>query len=254
MWSPIICLWGGDSSGMVFSPLHSLNHTSFLGSTRGKFVGTACTNQCQHHYTLDNQLPQETLWLKTFNHPSQFQLSLCLFSFCLSSSSLAQVSGGTGRFRFLIITTTHLMETSWHLMVLNILKDIPHWCPIIIGLIRDVSVDWVLKGLPPLHITLGYAETCFAQTWLLFLSLSDSGEEGNLSIYNTDLPVMLERMGRLVCSKRCTKQCLYLPLNYLIVYYSYLVLDLLGVLLVFIVCLFQHPWRPHCHQKASNYL
>ena len=33
------------------------------------------TNQCQHNYTSENQLPPETLGLNTFNHPWEYQVS-----------------------------------------------------------------------------------------------------------------------------------------------------------------------------------
>ena len=59
--------------------------------------------------------------------------------------------------------------------VLNMLESIPQLCPIVTG-------DWILKGLPLLHLALGCSEICVAQTRFLFLSLSGGGR-GNLSIY-----------------------------------------------------------------------
>ena len=46
------------------------------------------------------------------------------------------------------------MEASWLHTVLNMLEDIPHQCPIMKALVTDVSVGWMLKGLPLLHLTL----------------------------------------------------------------------------------------------------
>ena len=60
----------------------------------------------------------------------------------------------------------------------------------------------VLKGLPLL--------TCVAWTRVFFLSLSGSGK-GESSIYNKGLQAVLERMGRLVCLRGCTKQCHICP-------------------------------------------
>ena len=38
------------------------------------------------------------------------------------------------------------------------LEDIPHCCPMIKGLLVDVWLDWVPKGLPSLHLILLHAE------------------------------------------------------------------------------------------------
>ena len=45
------------------------------------------------------------------------------------------------------------MEALWLPTVLNMLADIPQWCPVIRDLVVDVSVGQVLKGLPYLHLT-----------------------------------------------------------------------------------------------------
>ena len=46
------------------------------------------------------------------------------------------------------------MEANWLPTVLNMFIDIPNYCPIVQNLVIDVSVDWVLKGLPSVHLTL----------------------------------------------------------------------------------------------------
>ena len=51
------------------------------------------------------------------------------------------------------------------------------------------------------------AQRCIVQTRVLFLSLSGS-VRGNLKAYREGLPVMLERMVRLVCSGGCTKNAI----------------------------------------------
>ena len=75
----------------------------------------------------------------------------------------------------------------------------------------------------------------------LFLSLSNSGR-GNFSIFNKGLPAMLERMGRLVCSRGCTKQCHICPQMS-----SFLVICLglawLGMQVVFTFLLFLPFWN-----------
>ena len=56
--------------------------------------------------------------------------------------------------RLLIFMAPCCMEDSWLHTVLRMLLDIPHYYPIITNLVIDVSVDWVLKGLSLLYLTL----------------------------------------------------------------------------------------------------
>ena len=79
---------------------------------------------------------------------------------CFSSSSIGSLVLSnfltkhiTSQFRLLIIVALCWMEASWLPTVLNMLVDIPHCYPIIKHLVMDVSVDWVLSGLPLLHLT-----------------------------------------------------------------------------------------------------
>ena len=84
------------------------------------------------------------------------------------------------------------------------LADVPQWCPIIKDLIVDVLVGQALKGLPYLHLTLWQlSNVCYANRGSL-LSLSGGGE-GNSNVYIKGLPVVLERMGWLVCSTEFIK-------------------------------------------------
>ena len=39
-----------------------------------------------------------------------------------------------------------MAASTWFSIVLNILEDIPHWCPIIKDHVKDVLVGRVLKG------------------------------------------------------------------------------------------------------------
>ena len=59
-----------------------------------------------------------------------------------------------GQLRCLILVTPSWMEAPWLPTVLNMLADIPQWCPIIKDLIVDVLIGQALKGLPYLHLTL----------------------------------------------------------------------------------------------------
>ena len=102
----------------------------------------------------------------------------------------------------------------WHLVgwrlptVLNMLVDIPHWCPVVQNLVMNVSVDWC-SGVCHHCINPACSEMCVVQTGVLFLSLSGSGR-GDSSILQK-LPVVLEEMVILVCLRVHTEQCLSAP-------------------------------------------
>ena len=132
----------------------------------------------------------------------------------------------TGQLRLLILVAPCWMEAPWLHTVLSMLADVPWNCPVVKDVFMDVSVGQVLKGLP---YPFGCSEMCVAQTGVLFLSLSDS-EGGTLSIYNKCLPAVLERMGRLLCSRGGIKQCNTCP--YISKFFG------LGIQLVFTFLLF----------------
>ena len=73
-----------------------------------------------------------------------------------------------GQLRWFILVAPCWMEAPWLPTVLNMLADVPQWCPIIKDLIMDVSVGQAPKGLPYLHLTL----------WLL--SVVCSADKGSL--------------------------------------------------------------------------
>ena len=39
-------------------------------------------------------------------------------------------------------------------MVLGMLADVPHQYPIVKGIILDILVGWILRGLPSLHLNI----------------------------------------------------------------------------------------------------
>ena len=154
-------------------------------------------------------LPPGALGLNAFNHPWKLHVSylfppLALIPLVLSTFLLEQV---TSQFR-LILEVPCWIEAPWLPTVLNMLIDVPLWCPVVKDLNTDVSVDQVLKGLPLLHLNF----------WLLrdvscvdkgSLPLSASGL-GDLSVYSKSLPAVLETMSILVCLRGFTKQWLFL--------------------------------------------
>ena len=160
------------------------------------------------------------LGVDAFNHPWMFQVSymfppsalvpfwsLIIFTRLLSKF-LAE--HGKGQLRQLILVALYWMEAPWLPTVLNMLADVPQWCPIIKDLVIDVSVGQVLKGLSYLHLTLWLlSNMCYADRGSLHPSVRQWW--GAPSVYVKGLTAMLEGMGRLVCSTGCTKQCHFCP-------------------------------------------
>ena len=68
--------------------------------------------------------------------------------------SMFLVENVTGQFRLLIQMASLWIEATWLPVVLNMLVDIHHCCPIVQNLVMDVSLDQVLKGLPSLQLAL----------------------------------------------------------------------------------------------------
>ena len=96
---------------------------------------------------------------------------------------------------------------------------------------------------------IGCSEMCVAQTRVLILSLSGDSE-GSSSIYNKNFPPVLERMDWLVCTKGYQTMP-FLPLNWLIFWFTYLGLALLDSPFIVLVFLFLEP---HCLYKAPNHV
>ena len=121
--------------------------------------------QCQHYFSLETPLPLEALGLNALRHPWNFQVSyvfppLILVPLVLSKFLAEHVNG---QLRHLLLVASYWMEAPWLPTVLNMLADVPRWCPIIKDLIMDVLVGQVLKGLWYLHLTLWLlSDVCYA--------------------------------------------------------------------------------------------
>ena len=111
----------------------------------------------------------------------------------------------TGQFQTFVSSVTMLDGSFLASYILSMLEGVPQCCPVM-----DVLIDQMLKGLPFLHLTL----------WLLRdMCCPDKGSLphpvrqwwGNFSINNRGLPAMLERIGRLVCSRVYTKNAISAP-------------------------------------------
>ena len=105
------------------------------------------STQCQHYFTLETPLPLGALGLNAFSHPQTLQVSymfppLALVPLVLSKFLTEHVNG---QLRHLILVAPCWMEAPWLPTVLDMLADVPQWCPIVKGLIVDVSVGPALR-------------------------------------------------------------------------------------------------------------
>ena len=112
-------------------------------------LASSHSTQCQYYFTLETPLPVGALGLNTFSHPWKFQVSyvfppLALVPLVLSKFLAEHVSG---QIRHLLLVAPCWMEASWLPTVLNMLADVPQWCPLVKDLIMDVLVGQALKGL-----------------------------------------------------------------------------------------------------------
>ena len=119
-------------------------------------LASSCSTQCQHFFTLETPLPLGALGLNAFSHPWKFQVSyvfppLALVPLVLSKFLAEHVNS---QLRHLLLVAPCWMEAPWLPTVLNMLADVPQWCPIIKDHIVDVFVGQGLKGLQYLHLTL----------------------------------------------------------------------------------------------------
>ena len=92
------------------------------------------TNQFQHHSTLENPLPLDTLELNTFNHSWTYQVSYIFTSPVLVPLVLSRFLAVhvRGLFKFLVLVIPCWTEASYFPTVLSIMEDTPHQCYIII--------------------------------------------------------------------------------------------------------------------------
>ena len=112
-------------------------------------LASSCSTQYQHYFTLETPLSLGALGLNAFSHPWDFQVSYvfpppALVSLVLSTFLAEHVNG---QLRHLLLVAPCWMEAPWLPTVLNMLADVPQWCPILKGLIMDVLVGQALKGL-----------------------------------------------------------------------------------------------------------
>ena len=145
------------------------------------------------------------LGLNAFNHPLKFQLSYVFPppALILLAVSKFLVEHVTSKFRLTILVVPCWREAPWLLTVFNMFEDVPHQCPIIKGshyrcFCRSGAQGPVIAAFNPLDMC------C---TDKVSLPESFRWQQGKLKHLQQSLPVVLERMGWLVCSRRCTRHC-----------------------------------------------
>ena len=97
-----------------------------------------------------------SLEVEGFQPSIDISSELCIFSFIISPHSSIKCPGKhiRGQFKLLIVVTLNWVEASWPTTVLNILENVPHEVFHFKNLISNVFGDWLLKGMPSLHLTL----------------------------------------------------------------------------------------------------
>ena len=124
-------------------------------------VDLLLSSHISHYYTFESLLPLGVLGLNAVNHPRTFRLAMCFLPTLVLSKLLAEQV--MGKFSPPILVVPCWMEASQLSTVLNMLMDIPCCCPIIKNLVIDVSLAWMLKGLPYLQVTPGLLRyVCYA--------------------------------------------------------------------------------------------
>ena len=141
---------------MASSPSDGSSSFSPLGPTRGGSAGILQYHSMLALLHLRNSTTSGGLGVECLQPSLDVSGRLCVSSSGISSSSSVQVLAEhvKGQLRLLILVAPCWMEAPWLPTVLNMLADIPQCCPIIKDLVLDVSVGYVLKGLPYLHLTL----------------------------------------------------------------------------------------------------
>ena len=138
-WDQLLLEW--DLLPQVAFCLWELPKVDLLASSH--------STQCKHYFTLETPLPLGALGLNAFSHPWTFQVSYVFPSLALVPLVLCRFLAElvNGQLRYLIMVAPCWMEAPWLPTVLNMLADVPWWCPIIKDLIMDISVGLVFKGL-----------------------------------------------------------------------------------------------------------
>ena len=91
------------------------------------------STQCQHYFTLETPLLLGALGLNAFSHPWKFQVSYvfhppALVPLVLSKFLAEHVNG---QLRHLLLVAPCWIEAPWLPTVLNMLVDVPWWCPLL---------------------------------------------------------------------------------------------------------------------------
>ena len=131
--------------------LPQVAHAAFClwGLPEVDLLASSHSTQCQHYFTLETLLPLGALGLNAFSYPWTFQVSNvfpppALVPLVLSKFLTEHVNIQLRQFILVVPCWT---EAPWLPTVLNMLADVPQWCPIVKDLVMDVSLGQVFKGL-----------------------------------------------------------------------------------------------------------
>ena len=136
-----------------------------FGLTEMDLLASSHSTQCQHYFTLETPLLLGALGLNAFNHPWTFQVSYVFPPLALVPPVLSKFLAEhvNSQLMHLILVAPCWMDAPWHPTILNMLADVPWWCPKVKDLIMDVSVGQALKGQQYLHLTLWQlSNMCYA--------------------------------------------------------------------------------------------
>ena len=149
-------------SRVASSSMHSTGSISTLESTTGGLWASSHTNQSQFYFTMENPLLLGALRLNAFNHPWIYQVTYVFPPPALVTLFLSkfQTEHVTGQFKCLILVAPCWKEVPWPPTVLNMLEDIPHWCPIVKSLVMDDLVGWFAERSTIVAFNPLAAQTC----------------------------------------------------------------------------------------------
>ena len=231
------CFWSGIfSSGGSGSFL-------LLGPSRGVPTCIFSFYSMPALFHLGNSTTSGGLGVECLQPSLEFQVGyvcppLALVPLVLSKFLAEHVDG---QLRHLILVAPCLMKAPWLPTVLNMLVDVPWWCPIIKDLIIDVLVGQVLKGLQYLHLTLWQlSNVCYADRGSLPQSVR--WWWGQLECLHQRSTSSAGKNGPDGVLDQVYQTMPSLPLNYQIFCYILFRLTWHGVPLVYIILLFLLFW------------
>ena len=113
------------------------------GESQVDLLASLHTNHGQQYYTLENLLPLAAWGFNSVNYSWMFQVTYIFPPPIVIPLFLSKIlpEHATGQCRLSILSAPSCIGAYWLPRVLNILEDVPHWCPNLRDLIRDAFVS-----------------------------------------------------------------------------------------------------------------